>query len=98
MPSALHPQTILALDFLGAPRTVPFGAPVRLRIPTARLQESEIHCRHRRHQRLPGRLLGGSGLQLVQRVLEKARERAAGHPQPHLDSTLKLQDRKEAHS
>jgi DMSO/TMAO reductase YedYZ molybdopterin-dependent catalytic subunit len=34
MPSALHPQTILALDFLGAPLTPPFGAPVRLRIPT----------------------------------------------------------------
>jgi DMSO/TMAO reductase YedYZ molybdopterin-dependent catalytic subunit len=34
MPSALHPQTILALDFLNAPLTPPFGAPVRLRIPT----------------------------------------------------------------
>jgi DMSO/TMAO reductase YedYZ molybdopterin-dependent catalytic subunit len=34
MPSALHPQTILALDFLGAPLTPPFGAPLRLRIPT----------------------------------------------------------------
>jgi DMSO/TMAO reductase YedYZ molybdopterin-dependent catalytic subunit len=34
MESALHPQTILALQFLGAPLTAPFGAPVRLRIPT----------------------------------------------------------------
>jgi hypothetical protein len=34
MESALRPQTILALDFLGAPLTAPFGAPVRLRIPT----------------------------------------------------------------
>jgi len=34
MESALHPQTILALDFLGAALTPPFGAPVRLRIPT----------------------------------------------------------------
>ena len=34
MPSALHPQTILALDFLNAPLPPPFGAPVRLRIPT----------------------------------------------------------------
>jgi DMSO/TMAO reductase YedYZ molybdopterin-dependent catalytic subunit len=34
MPSALHPQTILALKFLGEPLTPPFGAPVRLRIPT----------------------------------------------------------------
>jgi DMSO/TMAO reductase YedYZ molybdopterin-dependent catalytic subunit len=34
MESALHPQTILALDFLGAPLTPAYGAPVRLRIPT----------------------------------------------------------------
>lgn len=34
MPSALQSQTILALDFLGAPLTAPFGAPVRLRVPT----------------------------------------------------------------
>jgi DMSO/TMAO reductase YedYZ molybdopterin-dependent catalytic subunit len=34
MESALHPQTILALNFLNAPLTPPFGAPVRLRIPT----------------------------------------------------------------
>ena len=34
MPSALHPQTILALDFVGQPLTAEWGAPVRLRIPT----------------------------------------------------------------
>jgi DMSO/TMAO reductase YedYZ molybdopterin-dependent catalytic subunit len=34
MASALHPQTILALDFEGAPLTPAWGAPVRLRIPT----------------------------------------------------------------
>jgi DMSO/TMAO reductase YedYZ molybdopterin-dependent catalytic subunit len=34
MASALHPQTILALNFLNAPLTPAFGAPVRLRIPT----------------------------------------------------------------
>lgn len=34
MASALHPQTILALDFLQAPLTPEWGAPVRLRIPT----------------------------------------------------------------
>jgi DMSO/TMAO reductase YedYZ molybdopterin-dependent catalytic subunit len=33
MASALHPQTILALDFCGAPLTPPWGAPLRLRIP-----------------------------------------------------------------
>src|SRR5712675_1208356 len=34
MPSALHPQTILAIDFEDAPLTPEWGAPVRLRIPT----------------------------------------------------------------
>jgi DMSO/TMAO reductase YedYZ molybdopterin-dependent catalytic subunit len=34
MASALHPQTILALDFLDAPLSPAFGAPMRLRIPT----------------------------------------------------------------
>jgi DMSO/TMAO reductase YedYZ molybdopterin-dependent catalytic subunit len=33
MQSALHPQTILALDFLGKPLTPEWGAPVRRRIP-----------------------------------------------------------------
>ena len=34
MPSALHPQTILALSFLDEPLPKIYGAPVRLRIPT----------------------------------------------------------------
>jgi DMSO/TMAO reductase YedYZ molybdopterin-dependent catalytic subunit len=34
MASALHPQTILALDFLNKPLAPEWGAPVRLRIPT----------------------------------------------------------------
>jgi DMSO/TMAO reductase YedYZ molybdopterin-dependent catalytic subunit len=34
MPSALHPQTILALDFIGKPLPPDFGYPMRLRIPT----------------------------------------------------------------
>jgi DMSO/TMAO reductase YedYZ molybdopterin-dependent catalytic subunit len=34
MPSALHPQTVLALDFLGKPLTPEWGGPLRLRIPT----------------------------------------------------------------
>ncbi|MDP9095973.1 MAG: molybdopterin-dependent oxidoreductase [Pseudomonadota bacterium] len=33
MPSALHPQTIVALDFLGEPLAPEWGAPARLRIP-----------------------------------------------------------------
>ena len=34
MESALHPQTILALDFDQSPLTPPWGAPLRLRLPT----------------------------------------------------------------
>jgi DMSO/TMAO reductase YedYZ molybdopterin-dependent catalytic subunit len=34
VPIALHPQTILPLDFLGKPLEPEWGAPVRLRIPT----------------------------------------------------------------
>jgi len=34
MPSALHPQTILTLDFEQKPLEPPWGAPLRLRIPT----------------------------------------------------------------
>lgn len=34
MPSALHAQTILALDFLDQPLPRMYGAPVRLKIPT----------------------------------------------------------------
>ncbi|GJD30214.1 Putative protein-methionine-sulfoxide reductase subunit YedZ1 [Methylobacterium adhaesivum] len=34
MPSALHPQTILALDYAGAPLPPKYGFPVKLRIPT----------------------------------------------------------------
>jgi len=34
MPSALHPQTLLALDFEGQPLAPQWGAPLRLRIPT----------------------------------------------------------------
>jgi DMSO/TMAO reductase YedYZ molybdopterin-dependent catalytic subunit len=34
MPSALHPQTLLALDFENQPLAPQWGAPLRLRIPT----------------------------------------------------------------
>ena len=34
MPTALHPQTILALDFLKAPLPTEFGFPLRVRVPT----------------------------------------------------------------
>jgi DMSO/TMAO reductase YedYZ molybdopterin-dependent catalytic subunit len=34
MASALHPQTILCLTYAGKPITPPFGAPMRIKIPT----------------------------------------------------------------
>lgn len=34
MPTVLHPQTVLALDFLGQPLPTEFGFPLRLRVPT----------------------------------------------------------------
>jgi DMSO/TMAO reductase YedYZ molybdopterin-dependent catalytic subunit len=34
MPSALHPQTLLALDFPGKPGETKYGFPVKLRVPT----------------------------------------------------------------
>jgi DMSO/TMAO reductase YedYZ molybdopterin-dependent catalytic subunit len=34
MPTALHPQTILTLDFAGAPLPADYGMPLRLRVPT----------------------------------------------------------------
>ena len=34
MPSALHPQTILALDFAGEPLAPEYGYPLRVRVPT----------------------------------------------------------------
>ena len=33
MPSAMHPQTLLAYEMNGAPLTVPHGAPLRLVMP-----------------------------------------------------------------
>lgn len=34
MPTALHPQTILALDYAAAPLPPAYGAPLKLRVPT----------------------------------------------------------------
>jgi DMSO/TMAO reductase YedYZ molybdopterin-dependent catalytic subunit len=34
MPSALHPQTILAVDFAGQPLPAEFGFPLKVRVPT----------------------------------------------------------------
>ena len=70
MKSALHQQTILTLDFLGAPLT----GPIRRSAPPedldqTRLQESKIHRCRGGHQQMDRRALGQSGLQLVQRIM-----------------------------
>ena len=70
MATALHPQTLLALDYGDGPLPPKYGAPLKLRIPDqAWLQKSQIHRGALRHQQVPGRLLGRPGLQLVQRLL-----------------------------
>ena len=70
MPTALHPQTQMTLAFDGE------TLPTRVRIShahphpdQARLQEPQARDRHDRPQQLYRGLLGGPGLQLVQRAL-----------------------------
>ena len=70
--TALHPQTILALDYGDLP-----AAEIRVTAEAAgadqtRFQEPEVSRCTLRHQRQPGRLLGRPGLQLVQRVVTLA--------------------------
>ena len=68
-------RRILAFKFLGEPLTPPFGAPVRLRIPTKLgFKNPKSLVQPGGDQRLSRRLLGKPGLQLVQRRLERARK------------------------
>ena len=70
MPTALHPQTILATKYARDPITDPFGFPLRLRMSTklgfknpkwiTAIEVTNLY---------PGRLLGGPRLQLVQRLV-----------------------------
>ncbi len=83
MATALHPQTILALDYGSGAA----AAGIRLsrqaaRADKARLQEPEAHRRPVRDQRLPGRLLGRPGLQLVQRLVTRGAEAARQGREP----------------
>ncbi len=72
MPSALHPQTLLALEMSGQALPEENGYPLRLRIPhQARLQERQARGGDLRQQQQSRRLLGGPGLQLVQRSLRR---------------------------
>ena len=68
MATALHPQTQMTLQFDGA------DPAAQVRLPDegadadqARLQESQARDGDRRHRQISRRLLGGPGLQLVQR-------------------------------
>ena len=72
MPTALHPQTLLAFTYDGA------DAAGEIRIPDeaadadqARLQESEACHGDFRHQHVPWRLLGRPGIQLVRRLMTR---------------------------
>ena len=65
MATALHPQTILALDYGDAPLPTKYGFPMKLRVPTKLGFKSPSTSCALHNQRLPGRILGRSGLQLV---------------------------------
>ena len=70
MPSALHPQSLLAWEMNGAPLTDPHGAPLRLVMPVKYgIKNIKRIAQHRVHQQTAPRLLGGAGLRLLFRVV-----------------------------
>ncbi len=71
MATALHPQTLLdASRFADQMLPPKYGFPMKLRMPTKLGFKNPKHIAGDfRHQRLPRRLLGRPGLQLVQRQL-----------------------------
>ena len=70
MPTALHPQTILATKYAKEPITDPFGFPLRLRTSTKLgFKNAEMDHRDGSDQHLPADLLRQGRLQLVQRDL-----------------------------
>ena len=76
MATALHPQTILATKYAREPITDPFGFPLRLRTSTKLgFKNPKWITAIEVTNTLSRRLLGGSGLQLVQRHLDFDRER-----------------------
>ena len=63
MRTALHPQTQMTFKFADEILPRAYGFPMKIRVPTKlRLQEPEIRALDGSHQRLQGRLLGGSGI------------------------------------
>ena len=71
MPTALHPQTQLTLEFDHQILSRAYGFPIKIRIPT-KLGFRNFETRHRDvgAEQRRRRLLGEPGLQLVQRSLE----------------------------
>ena len=73
MPSALHPQTLLATKYAGEPITEPFGFPLRLRTAVKLgFKNPKWITAMEVTNTYPRRLLGRSRLQLVQRHLRSA--------------------------
>jgi DMSO/TMAO reductase YedYZ molybdopterin-dependent catalytic subunit len=75
MATALHPQTILALDYGKDPPPAEYGFPLKLRVPT------KLGFKTPKHiavlfvtNEYPGWLVGRPGLQLVQRFLTLRRQ------------------------
>ena len=70
MPTALHPQTLMAFKLSDDILPTRNGYPFKIRIPTKLgFQEPEIRHDDLRHQPAAARVLDGSRLQLVQRDL-----------------------------
>ncbi len=76
MPTALHPQTIMAFKFADEIAAGQIRLSVQGADPDqARLQESEMGDDDLCHQSHARRVLGGSRLQLVQRIVKRRRRR-----------------------
>ena len=83
MATALHPQTLLALQYADEPLADPFGFPLRLRMSTKLgYKNPKWVTAIEVTNTLPGRLLGEAGLSLVRRHLRRgyADDCAQGSP------------------
>ena len=74
MPTALHPQTQLSFKFDNQMLPRKYGFPMKCRMPTKLgFKNPEVHHRDVRAEQRRRRLLGGQGLQLVQRAVTSER-------------------------
>ena len=88
MATALHPQTQMTLKFADEILPRKYGFPMKIRMPTKLgFKNPEARRVAGRHQRRPRRLLGGPGLQLVQRAVAVSTSRMVPpRPEEHCDA------------